>query len=177
MNEDCPDEAFIVSYPFQDKVFLHPWKTSDRRGDWFNNRAYCARHCAEMVTIHSEEEQKFFFDFMRSVGMTHPGAWLGAQIDDRKDFRRWYNGVEASHYIPVAPGEYNEGGLTCLDIGWDESVAFWRNYYCTGAVSNIHFVACQRASSSSTTTSIVAGSTRLTTVKISIDGNVFIHMI
>lgn len=124
---------------------MHPWNVNERRGDWYHNRAYCAANCAEMVIIHSEPENLFFHDFMRTVGMVHPGAWLGAQILYKQNFFNWYNGEAISGYCPKAPGEYNEDGLTCLDIGWDNNKIWWRNWYCTGAVSDKHFIACQRS--------------------------------
>lgn len=101
-----------------------------------------------MVILRSQKEHLFFFEFMREVGMKHPGAWLGAQINQKRDFHRWYNDEEANDYIPVAPEEYNEEGLTCLDIGWDD-VSWWRNWYCTGDISDKHFVACQRSATAS----------------------------
>lgn len=144
MNQNCSEDSFISSTPYGKKVFLHPWKTDERKGDWYYNRDYCAKNCAEMVTIDSAEENTFFHEFIRHVGMKHPGAWLGAQIKDRQEISRWYNDKEMGSYCPKAPGEYNEPGLTCLDVGWNEGQTWWRNWHCTGAYSDIHFVACQR---------------------------------
>lgn len=131
---------------------MHPVETKDRKGDWNYNRAYCAENCAEMVMIHSDSENVFFHEFMRNVGMKHPGAWLGAQIIEKQDIRHWYNDDEFGHYCPKAPGEYNEPGLTCLDVGWTEGQAWWRNFYCTGAISDKHFIACQRPADAHFTT-------------------------
>ncbi len=145
MRTNCfvNDDPFISSERHENKVFLHPWKQDEKKGDWYYNRAYCAQHCAEMVTIHSAAENEFFLNFMRSVGMEHPGTWLGAQIRNKRDIFKWYNGLEMT-YCPKAPGEFNEEGLTCLDVGFFNTETDWRNYYCTGGLSNLHVVACQR---------------------------------
>jgi len=133
-------DPFISSTEHESKFYLHPWKTDERKGDWYHNRAYCAKHCAEMVTIHSEEQNTFFHTFIRNVGMVHPGAWLGAQSVNKADISHWYNG-ERMGYCPKAPGEYNEPGLTCLDVGWENNKNWWRNFYCN---DNRHLIVCQR---------------------------------
>lgn len=148
-KENCCEDPFISSEPYGEKQFLHPWKTDERKGDWYHNRAYCAEHCAEMVTIDSNQENEFFHGFMRSVGMKHPGAWLGAQIKQKQKPYTWYNGKPLAYSVP-APGEYNEEGLTCLDVGWENARTWWRNWYCTGDVSDRHLIACQRIISKNT---------------------------
>lgn len=96
-----------------------------------------------MVTINNATENEFFHQFMRSVGMVHPGAWLGAQIRNKQNIVTWSNESEMT-FCPKASGEFNEDGLTCLDVGWDNGLNWWRNFHCTGEVSDKHFVACQR---------------------------------
>lgn len=44
INEFCEYDAFIASTPYNDKVFLHPWKRTKRNGDWFEARGYCAKN-------------------------------------------------------------------------------------------------------------------------------------
>lgn len=150
MRRECgDDDPFISSTPYGNKVFLHPWITNERKGDWYYNRHYCAQNCAEMVTIHSSAENEIFHEFMRSVGMVHPGTWLGGQIREKQEMRNWYDGVEVT-FMKKAPGEFNENGLTCLDAGWDTAQTWWRNWHCTGDISNRHLVACQRQAPSTT---------------------------
>lgn len=86
---------------------------------------YCAKHCTEMVTIDSEEENSFFHEFMRNVGMKHPGAWLGARIDKKREIRSWYNGKKVK-YQPKTPAEYSEPGVT---VAWQPNKDWWRKYF------------------------------------------------
>lgn len=150
MQKHCHHDAFIASDVYEGKEFLFPWKTSERKGDWNYNRGYCAQHCAQMVTLRNQNEHMFFYNFMVQNGMLHPGAWLGAQVN-QKQLLRWYNSDELIEYNPVAPGEYDQTGLTCLDIGWDNGQSWWRNYHCAGALSDLHFIACQRSASAAPT--------------------------
>lgn len=140
----CDEDVFISSLPFEGKVFLHPWNIHERRGDWYHNRAYCAKHCAEMVIIYSAQENTFFHDFLSAVGIRYPGAWLGAQLEN-KDFCRWYNGERRNNYCPMAQGNYNEQYLTCLVAGAGyEGQTSYRNSNCTGPDSELLYIACQR---------------------------------
>ncbi len=113
-------------------------------GDWYYNRAYCACHGAEMVTIRDEKENDFFYNFMHQVGMRPQGVWLGAQSNDKQRFTNWHNN-EVATYQPVMPGEYNEPGLTCIDMSFYATERKWRNWYCAGYTeSKNHHIACQR---------------------------------
>jgi len=144
----CEYDAFHASTAYGSKVFLFPWETADQRGSWLRNRGYCAAHCAEMVTIHSQAENQFFLDFMRSTVFDDSGLnaanvaiWLGAQIEN-KTFNGWTNG-EINDYNNPKSTEYNEDGLTCLTAAWSIDNNYWYNYFCDW---NNYFVACQRGS-------------------------------
>jgi len=147
VSKVCNYDAFVASTKFNNKVFLFPWETDNQRGNWLKAWGYCAAHCAEMVTIHSEEENKFFLDFMRNVGFDDKGEngnkvsiWLGAQVHN-KTFTNWSNG-EKGDFNPAAIGEYNEDGLTCLTAAFKITNDFWYNYFCD---RNSNFIACQRS--------------------------------
>lgn len=141
-SKNCDFDAFISSTPYEGKVFLHPWKRSERTGDWFEARGYCAKHCAELVTIQSEKENDHFLKFMRSVN-AHDAVWLGAQIVNGTDFTVWSDG-KLARYSNLAPGERNKRGRTCANAAFRATDNFWYNYYCTHAS---YLVACQRSES------------------------------
>ncbi len=135
----CDYDAFSSSQPYNGKVFLHPWKKVERQADWWEARGYCAAHCAELVTINSAEENAFFLDFMRNVGITQ-GVWIGAEVTNKVEFDNWSNGSPAP-YHNKAVGEYDQDGYSCINAAYIVSQNFWYNYLCdyTG-----YFVACQR---------------------------------
>lgn len=141
-NQLCEYDAFIASTPYNDKVFLHPWKKTERNADWYEARGYCAKHCAELVTIQSSEENDHFLNFMRSINL-NDAVWLGAEIEDKAEFSVWSNGEKAT-YWNKASGEYNEIGRTCLNAAYATSQNLWYNYYCTYPS---YLVACQRPAS------------------------------
>lgn len=141
-NDFCEYDAFVSSTPFKGKVFLHPWKKTERIADWFEARGYCAKHCAELVTISSEEENVHFLNFMRSVNL-NDAVWLGAEVENNADFKAWSNGQNVT-YTNKAAGEYNEPGRVCVNAAWSTSQNFWYTYYCT--YPN-YLVACQREAS------------------------------
>lgn len=138
VNQFCEYDAFVASDPYNGKVFLQPWESSERLGDWYEARGYCAKHCAELVTIHSATENAFFFDFMRQVNF-YTWVWMGAEIESLAAFTTWSNG-EPNDYSAMAPGEPNEPGHTCLN-GGPNIYNYWYNDYCydTNAL-----IACQR---------------------------------
>lgn len=141
VNNFCEYDAFISSTEYNGKVFLHPWKKSERTADWFEARGYCAKHCAELVTIQSAAENTHFLNFMRSINL-YDAVWLGAEIDNPlTNFTTWSNGENAT-YLSKAPGEYNESGHTCINAAYVTSQNLWYNYYCT--YTN-YLVACQRS--------------------------------
>lgn len=139
ISENCEYDAFISSTPFNGKVFLHPWKKTERTADWFETRGYCAKHCAELVTIRSAEENVHFLSFMRSISLTD-AVWLGAEVENRTEFASWSNGENVT-YSNKAPGEYNEDGRTCLNAAYVTSQNLWYNYYC---YHPNYLIACQR---------------------------------
>ncbi len=142
INQFCEYDAFVSSTPFKDKVFLHPWKKSERNADWFEARGYCAKHCAELVTIQSAEENAHFLKFMQSI-LLNDFVWIGAEIENRAPFTKWSNGENAT-YVSQAPGEYNEDGRTCANAYIVGDKYYWYNYYC---YYPSYFVACQRPAS------------------------------
>lgn len=95
-----------------------------------------------MVTIDSEEENTFFLDFMRQVGITQ-AVWIGAEVTNKVEFTNWSNGALAA-YHNKAPGEYDQDGYTCSNAAYDTNQNFWYNYYCNNAD---YYVACQRPAS------------------------------
>lgn len=114
-----------------------PYKKSERNGDWHEARGYCAQHCAEMATIQSSEENEFLLNFIRGIkGSTY---WLGAQVENKVEFTNWSNG-DTALYHNKKHTEYNEGGLTCLNL-YDINQRFWHNNYCD---KNLMIV-CQRS--------------------------------
>lgn len=142
VNNFCEYDAFIASTPYNDKVFLHPWKKTERTADWFEARGYCAKNCAELVTIQSSAENIHFLNFMRSINLSD-AVWLGAEIENTTEITAWSNG-EVANFFNKAPGEYNENGRTCLNAAYVTSQNLWYNYYCTYAN---YLVACQRPAS------------------------------
>lgn len=147
MRKVCEYDAFVASTAYNEKVFLFPWETINRRGNWLKASGYCAANCAELVTIHSEEENKFFLNFMRDVGFDGKGMdgdkvaiWLGAQVNN-KTLKYWSNG-ESVDYDNKGTGEYNEDGLTCLSAAYKITNDYWYNYFCD---YNYNFFACQRS--------------------------------
>lgn len=137
----CDYDAFISSQPINDKVFLHPWKKTERRADWYEARGYCASHCAEIVRINSVDENDQFLAFMRDIGMTAPGVWLGAEVDNKVPFTNWANG-DLSVYNNKASGEYNNAGHTCVSANRGlTTLNLWYNDVCTG---DNFYIACQR---------------------------------
>lgn len=143
----CDSDAFVASIPYKSKVFLIPWETVNQHGNWLKAAGYCAANCAEMVTIHSEEENRFFLNFMRNVVFdgTAPNEdkvsiWLGAQVYN-KTIVRWSNG-ERFDYENRPKGEYNIDGLTCLTAA-TTTYDYWSNNYCN---FEYNFFACQRSS-------------------------------
>lgn len=135
--EQCDYDAFVHSPSINGKQFLYPWEKSDRIGDWLKAKGFCAAHCAEMVTIHSAAENKFFVDFMNSLGATGDYIWLGAETH-RKKFTGWSNG-EKGDYDNLASDSNDEAGITCLTA---HSRNDWYNKSCL--LSTV-YVACQRA--------------------------------
>jgi len=136
----CDNDAFISSQAINGKVFLHPWNTDERRGDWYKARGYCAAHCAEIVRIDSKEENDLFLAFMRSVGMTAPGVWLGAEVDNRVPFTNWANGD-----IALFPNNknYPDPGHTCVSANRGlTTLNLWYNDPCGGDTA---YIACQRS--------------------------------
>lgn len=142
VKRNCDYDPFISSTPFDGKVFLHPWKKSERKADWFEARGYCAANCAELVTIQSAAENEFFLNFMRSVNLDD-AVWLGAEVEERVEFSYWSNGLAAT-YHNKQPSEYDQTGHTCVNAAYLTNINTWWNYYCT--VTN-YLVACQRPAS------------------------------
>jgi len=141
-KEFCNYDAFISSQPINNKVFLHPWNTDERQGDWYKARGYCAAHCAEIVRIDSVEENTLFLEFMRSVGMTAPGVWLGAEVDDRVAFTNWTSGAPVNF---TNNANYPDAGHTCVSANRGLTTAnLWYNDKCTGDAADKAFIACQR---------------------------------
>lgn len=138
----CDYDAFTSSLSINGKVFLHPYRKDERRGDWHEAVGYCARHCAEIVVINSVEENDLFLAFMRSLGMTAPGVWLGAVVNDKVPFPNWYNGAPAI-YNNKAAGEYNNAGHTCVSANRGLTpLNLWYNDNCLG---DTFYIACQRS--------------------------------
>lgn len=137
----CKYDAFMSSTPYNGKVFLFPWETTDRKGDWLKNYGFCAAHCAEMVTISSAAENSFFLNFMRRSELTD-AVWLGAQVKNQT-LSGWTDG-QSLVYENKATGEYNDDGLTCLTAAYGVTNDKWYNYFCD---YNSYFVACQRGAS------------------------------
>lgn len=135
----CDHDAFLSSKPINNKVFLAPYKSAERIGDWYENSGYCAAHCAEMVTIQSAEENTHLVNFMRSTGMKK-GVWLGATIFNKQDFTHWYSGAPVTYTHPKDVNEYNEEDLTPLLTGFGNK-SLWGNWYFTEPGISI---ACQR---------------------------------
>lgn len=140
VKTNCDFDAFISSTPYNGKVFLHPWKKDERKGDWYEARGYCAANCAEIVTIQSAAENEFFLNFMREVGLD-TAVWLGAEIEDRAEFTVWSNNLTAK-YHNKQPLEYDQFGHTCLNAALLTDFNTWWNYPCT--LAN-YLVACQRS--------------------------------
>lgn len=138
-KEFCKRDAFVSSEPFGDKVFLHPYKRSEQKADWFEARAYCASNCAEMVTLHSTEESEFFLQFIRSSVQLNDRIWLGAEIVGQT-FASWSNG-EPADFHKKAPSEWTNAKNQCLNIAYVIETNLWYSYNCDQAT---YFVACQR---------------------------------
>lgn len=102
------------------KVFLQPVAANKKKGDWYDNKDLCREYGLDMVAIRSKEENDYFHTWARSpsVGLAHPGCWLGAQIYFRNQVFFWndYYGGERTFSGPFSPGEPNEDGITCM---WD----------------------------------------------------------
>jgi len=67
----CNYDAFIASTPINGKVFLFPRNIDDQTHYLGRDKWYCPFHCAEIVSIDSEEENAFFTDFMRGAVKTY----------------------------------------------------------------------------------------------------------
>ncbi|KAJ6639888.1 hypothetical protein Bhyg_12634 [Pseudolycoriella hygida] len=134
----CEYDAFISSKPVNGKVYLHPWATADRRRDWYEARGYCAKHCAEMATVMSDEENKYLSQFMIEIGYG-TDVWLGAEVMDRTKFSTWNNGDDATKYHPVKPGEYDQAGHKCASNWYLHQTGF-----CNDVCIGHRLVVCQR---------------------------------
>ncbi|KAJ6640872.1 hypothetical protein Bhyg_05805, partial [Pseudolycoriella hygida] len=115
-SQSCPQDAFIPSKPINGKVYLFPSLAADRRLDWYDTRGYCAKHCAEMATVLSEDENTRLLEFIKEIGFG-TDIWLGAEINNREKFTTWNNGEPAT-YQPQKIGEYDQLGHTCAS-NWD----------------------------------------------------------
>lgn len=142
-NQFCATDAFISSTAINNKVYLHPYKKAERKGDWFEARGYCAANCAEIATIDSSAENDLLNGFLLSIDF-NDFAWIGGESYSLNDFTTWTNGQSSTSYSNKAPGEYNDVGVinwTCANV---YTTKLWYNYLCNYPS---YLIVCQRPAS------------------------------
>lgn len=134
----CDVDPFISSKPINDKVFLIPGNINERQSDWYGARAYCAAHCAESVTLHSQDENDFFMNF--SVVSGGQQFWIGAQV--AKGNITWSNGETVDYSNSITAEEFNsadEPMKNCIHAWIDDFK--WHAFV---PCNTQFFIACQR---------------------------------
>lgn len=143
-KEFCDYDAFISSTPFNGKVFLIPANINERQSDWYGARNYCAEHCADSVTIHSEEENNFLHKFLQILNTFDGQTWIGGQVV--QSVGTWSNGEPFNYSNPISAADFQntkEPSENCIHTYTVNSK--WYAYMnCQVRTNNI---ACQRDAS------------------------------
>ncbi|KAL7855931.1 hypothetical protein AOLI_G00195350 [Acnodon oligacanthus] len=97
---------------------------STEKTSWYGSRQDCRKRGADLVTIHSKEEQDFIEKLRR--GQT---AWIGLREREAKGIWNWVDGSRLTTTFwgrgePTGHGE-------CVMIGhWSDPVNNWADYAC-----------------------------------------------
>lgn len=117
-----------------------PGNVNDRQSDWYGSRSYCAQHCAEAVTLHSQAENDFFINFTVINGGTQ--TWIGANVAAGNV--TWSNGEVVDYTNPITVAEFQtakEPTFNCVHT-WTSNLKWYAYVRCD---NKAFYIACQRS--------------------------------
>lgn len=107
-----------------------------RLTDWYGTLSFCAQHCADAVTIHSDDENTWFINFTKILGGLY--TWIGGKARGANAFT-WSKPGEIVDYTNDAAGEFSNGEI-CVHT-FRDTMKWWTEPCNNAGLLN---VACQR---------------------------------
>ncbi|XP_072170721.1 echinoidin-like [Diadema setosum] len=129
------------------------WGAAENRCKTFRplNRAICQGATAHLVSIHSQSEQNFVYNYFRSkCGVQSDSRmWIGLNDIQREGTMVWSDGTQYNFRAWLS-GEPNNAGPTdnedCVHIGLRLNPDKWNDIACSYPKSNVrHFMCKMRA--------------------------------
>ncbi|XP_060066710.1 C-type mannose receptor 2-like [Ylistrum balloti] len=140
VRQTCPSfhpEASLVQY----------YKKSCLRfviGDksWNDANAECISQGGLLLQIHSQQDQDFVYQSLKSLRWSDAGAWIGATDRDGEGHWTWTDGspVNYGHWNPGEGSYHNTTNENCAMINVDDGM--WYDYNCGSVIYNQAYI-CQ----------------------------------
>ncbi|XP_021372921.1 secretory phospholipase A2 receptor-like isoform X2 [Mizuhopecten yessoensis] len=109
---------------------------------WSDANAECVSQGGHLLQIHSQIEQDFIFESLRSLHWSDSGAWIGATDHGSEGQWKWSDDspVEYSHWKPGEGPFHNATNENCAMINVDDGM--WYDYDCGAVIYNQAYI-CQ----------------------------------
>ncbi|XP_033764206.1 brevican core protein-like [Pecten maximus] len=109
---------------------------------WNDADTDCRRHGGLLLQIHSQQDQDFVYESLKSLHWSDSGAWIGATDSGSEGHWRWSDGsrVKYGHWSPGEGPSHNATNENCAMISVDDGM--WYDYDCTAVIYNQAYI-CQ----------------------------------
>ena len=101
---------------------------------WFDAASYCQNQGASLVTVTSLAQNRWVYEYYRTLGQTGNSIWLGGTDISKEGTFQWIDGSDTSHfhYWAANQPDNNGGAENCL-CWWAGYNGQWNDNSCGNA--------------------------------------------
>ncbi|XP_033763491.1 low affinity immunoglobulin epsilon Fc receptor-like [Pecten maximus] len=112
------------------------------KGDksWNDANSECMRQGGLLLQIHSQQDQDFIFESLKSLHWSDAGVWIGATDRDSEGHWKWSDGspVIYSHWNTGEGQQHSANNENCAMVNVDDGM--WYDYGCDDVIYNQAYI-------------------------------------